>query len=239
MPRFTVYYNDRPIKAYDFSDATITIGRLPENSISIPNMGISRRHTRIEIDSNHKYVLSDLNSLNGTFINNKKIKQAQLNNGDKISIGKYTIVYEEPVEAPLPAKPRAVLYAGPVPPAPAPEEHALPQVNHEARATKPPDATPAETQTAVLIETNKHVVHKLDKKVTSIGSDESDDIFVSGFMIGKEQAVIEFEGDEVWIKSRKFGSKFRVNGHKTNNHQLYHKDRIEIGSSTFRYMENE
>jgi pSer/pThr/pTyr-binding forkhead associated (FHA) protein len=33
--------------------------------------------------------------------------------------------------------------------------------------------------------------------------------------------------------------KFKVNGQKVKVHHLSHKDRIEIGNSTFRYMENE
>jgi pSer/pThr/pTyr-binding forkhead associated (FHA) protein len=90
----------------------------------------------------------------------------------------------------------------------------------------------------VLIETNKHVVYKLDKTFITLGASENDDIFVSGFLVGEGHVEIERKENELWIRSQKFMGKFRVNGRKEKNHLLRHKDRIEIGSSLFRYMEN-
>ena len=95
MLKFVVFYNGEPLKTYELDEPVVSIGRLPENTISIANMGISRRHTKIEEDADHKYVLSDLNSLNGTYVNGKRVKRITLNSGDKITIGKYTILFEQ------------------------------------------------------------------------------------------------------------------------------------------------
>jgi pSer/pThr/pTyr-binding forkhead associated (FHA) protein len=100
-------------------------------------------------------------------------------------------------------------------------------------------ARDATISSAVLIETDKHVIYKLDKPVMTIGSAESDDIFVEGFFISDEHVIIEKEDDGSWISANKFMGKFKINGKKESRHKLQHKDRIELGTSTFRYMENE
>ena len=94
MPRLVLKFDQEPLKTYNIPEPVITIGRLPENTISIVNMGVSRRHARIELDRDGKYVITDLNSLNGTFVNNEKVSKTALSPGDSIVIGKYTIVFE-------------------------------------------------------------------------------------------------------------------------------------------------
>jgi pSer/pThr/pTyr-binding forkhead associated (FHA) protein len=105
----------------------------------------------------------------------------------------------------------------------------------QTSVAEPKDGT---TSGAVLIEINKHVIYKLDKSLVTLGDSENDDVFVSGFLVDQGHVVIEREGEAFWIRSQKLLGQFKVNGRKTKNHQLQHKDRIEVGSSTFRYMEN-
>jgi predicted component of type VI protein secretion system len=246
MLRFIVYHNEELIKTYEIDDCPVTIGRLPENNVSIANMGISRRHVRIERDTNRNFLLSDLNSLNGTFVNTTKVKKTILKSGDQIMIGKYTILFQDLAPYETPAKkpePAAVPRKVTLPPAP-------PADPNNTKATKAAKETHAALTTeddlmashtshgSVLIETNKHVVYKLEKNLMTIGSSEDDDIFASGFMIGESQIFIEKKDDGFWITSRKMMGRIKVNGKKLNNHRLVHKDRLEIGNSTFRFMEN-
>jgi pSer/pThr/pTyr-binding forkhead associated (FHA) protein len=72
----------------------ITIGRAPDNSIAIDNVAVSSHHARIEIQPGHM-VLSDLGSLNGTFVNSQRVNSAALKDGDVISIGKHSIHVDE------------------------------------------------------------------------------------------------------------------------------------------------
>ena len=53
---------------------TITVGRLPENSICIPSPMVSRHHARI-VYASRRYVIQDLQSTNGTFVNDRRIPQ--------------------------------------------------------------------------------------------------------------------------------------------------------------------
>ncbi|KPJ76571.1 MAG: hypothetical protein AMJ54_11185 [Deltaproteobacteria bacterium SG8_13] len=64
-----------------------TIGRAPSNTICLNHSGVSRIHAVISC-SNGQFVLTDLHSRNGTFVNNKRIRQTVLQNSDKISFGK-------------------------------------------------------------------------------------------------------------------------------------------------------
>jgi pSer/pThr/pTyr-binding forkhead associated (FHA) protein len=235
MVKFIVFFDNELVKSYELDDPVITIGRLPENTICISNMGISRRHSKIERDSNNAYVLSDLNSLNGTYVNNTKVKKIALSHGDKITIGKYTILFEDVLTRDTSKRSDTAVPAT----VPLNEELAmLEPPQREQTSVVPEEQKDASDASAVLIEINKHVIYKLDKPLTTLGVSENDDIFVSGFLVDEGHVVIEREGGALWIRCQKLLGQFKVNGKKTKNHQLQHKDRIEIGSSTFRYMEN-
>ncbi len=69
-----------------------TLGRLPENTIYIPDERLSREHARIDFRDG-KFVLSDLGSRNGTAVNGSLLSTSQpLNNGDTIELGSNTLV---------------------------------------------------------------------------------------------------------------------------------------------------
>jgi pSer/pThr/pTyr-binding forkhead associated (FHA) protein len=246
MIRYTVYFNGEQVKVYDLDEPVVFIGRLPENHIPISNMGISRRHVKIELDPQGGYTLTDLASLNGTLVNGRRLKKVNLCHGDKITIGKYSMTYEDlrgGASSPLldtiiaEIKPeelqRMAQAAGlkvPVPVTP-------------AAATAPPAAAGtaqagAAQGGAVFIETSNKIVYKLDRTYLTIGSNEEDDIYAAGFMVGKAYAVVEHRDGGFWLGTQTMMAKIKINGKKTKMHQLEHNDRIEIGSNTFRFMEN-
>ncbi len=238
MLHFTIYHNNEHIKTYEIDSPNITVGRLPENDIPIASISVSRRHLRIEQDTTRQYILTDLNSLNGTFVNNQKVSITKLSDGDKITIGKYGILFEiasddsEVVETSIIDKKDTPL---------SPEHAAKPtmKVNVvDGKEPPPDDVVDITDKTPMLIETSKHVVYKIDKPVMSIGSSENDDIFVEGFLISDGHVLIEQDSEGTWIHANKLMGKVKINGKKENKHKLVHKDQIEIGTSIFRYMEN-
>ena len=72
-----------------------TIGRTADNQIVIPLQDVSRRHAEITRMANG-YVLKDLNSPNGTFVNGGRIREHVLENGDRVTIGGSAFVFEKP-----------------------------------------------------------------------------------------------------------------------------------------------
>ncbi len=269
MAKFTVFFDGECINTHIIDEPVISIGRLPENTISIANMGISRRHAKIEEDADRQYIITDLNSLNGTYVNGKRIKKTNLYNNDKITIGKYSILYEamnhhenperkndsipviEDVNLPGVSESVSTIEEKMNTLEPASEQVFESGIIMEADSSangdflltddsliSESDENKQLTGEAVLIETNKHVVYKLDKAVMTMGSGDNDDIYVSGFMISEGQVSIEKNEEGYEISVNKSIGKFKINSKSAKTHLLRHKDRIEIGSSTFRYMEN-
>jgi hypothetical protein len=74
------------------SDREFFIGKAKDNSLMIAEIGVSRRHAKIRPRPNG-YMLYDLGSSNGTYVNGKRIEQSVLHDGDEIRIGPETLVF--------------------------------------------------------------------------------------------------------------------------------------------------
>ncbi|MBW1857618.1 MAG: FHA domain-containing protein, partial [Deltaproteobacteria bacterium] len=84
MARVIVAFNKKVIKEYPFSKDSMTIGRDEANEIVIDNLAVSGYHARID-KTGGIYILTDLQSTNGTFANDKKITSCKLHHKDKIT----------------------------------------------------------------------------------------------------------------------------------------------------------
>ncbi|MBE7517369.1 MAG: GGDEF domain-containing protein [Chloracidobacterium sp.] len=70
--------------------AAVILGRALEADVRVNDTQVSRQHARVETVNEggaKSYILTDLSSRNGTFLNGKRIESAALNNGDKIALG--------------------------------------------------------------------------------------------------------------------------------------------------------
>jgi FHA domain len=72
----------------------VTIGRTPDNEIAIELPEVSRRHARLAFTEGG-YVLQDLNSNNGTYLNGERTSEARLQDGDQIQIGPILFIFTE------------------------------------------------------------------------------------------------------------------------------------------------
>ena len=72
---------------------TTTAGRHPQSDIFLDDVTVSRHHARFTERGGHHW-LSDLNSLNGTYVNRTLIDgEVALRDGDEVQIGKFRLVY--------------------------------------------------------------------------------------------------------------------------------------------------
>ena len=71
---------------------TFTIGIYPDSDILLDDITVSRQHAIIE-KLGEEYLIKDLESLNGTYLNGKIIELSKLSNGDRIQIGKYLFLF--------------------------------------------------------------------------------------------------------------------------------------------------
>ncbi|AFS77975.1 forkhead-associated (FHA) domain-containing protein [Gottschalkia acidurici 9a] len=71
----------------------VSIGRGNQNDIVLRDPYISKEHARIILDEN-EYFLEDLNSANGTYLNNEKVLDViRLKNGDRIKLGQIEFLF--------------------------------------------------------------------------------------------------------------------------------------------------
>ncbi|MES1248059.1 MAG: FHA domain-containing protein [Actinomycetota bacterium] len=69
-----------------------TIGRSPDCGIFLDDVTVSRRHAAI-VRRDDRWSIEDLGSLNGTFVNRRRVETASLEDGDEIQIGKYRLTF--------------------------------------------------------------------------------------------------------------------------------------------------
>jgi len=86
----TVIFGGKEEQKYLLDKPAFTVGREPACEIAIDNLGISRQHCKLLVRGD-AFVVQDLGSANGTFVNGKKIVEHYLNDGDEIFIGKYIL----------------------------------------------------------------------------------------------------------------------------------------------------
>ncbi|MEN9221640.1 MAG: GGDEF domain-containing protein [Thermostichus sp. BF3_bins_97] len=77
----------------------MVLGRGATADVQLADHGISRQHCRLDVEGG-RYVLTDLKSLNGTYVNGERISRIPLLEGDRIQIGASTLkfAYYDPVE---------------------------------------------------------------------------------------------------------------------------------------------
>ena len=78
---------DSTQRRYPITRTNWRIGRSKDNELAYDDNSISRRHCEIHREQGDVFTLLDLNSLNGVFVNNEKVKIHQLKEGDILEIG--------------------------------------------------------------------------------------------------------------------------------------------------------
>ena len=106
MATVSVLFNAREIGEFALDRPAIVVGRDANCDIQIDNLGISRTHCQF-IRRGAQYLVQDMNSSNGTYVNGQKVGEQFLSDGDEILVGKHTLVYHafgtaEPSGPPVP-----------------------------------------------------------------------------------------------------------------------------------------
>jgi pSer/pThr/pTyr-binding forkhead associated (FHA) protein len=70
----------------------LTVGRRPDSDIFLDDVTVSRDHA-ILVRRGEDYYLDDCGSLNGTYVNRRRIESHRLTDGDELQVGKYKLAY--------------------------------------------------------------------------------------------------------------------------------------------------
>ena len=103
MLKIELKFKDKILKHIETDKSEISIGRGNNNDIQIDNLGVSKTHAKI-IKNPDAYTVVDLNSTNGTILNDKQIKKANLAPQDILTIGKHTLFISSIDEAKAPVE---------------------------------------------------------------------------------------------------------------------------------------
>jgi len=73
-------------------DERTTIGRSPDCGVFLDDVTVSRRHA-VLVRRGGRWYIEDQGSLNGTFVNRRRVESAELEDGDELQIGKYRLTF--------------------------------------------------------------------------------------------------------------------------------------------------
>ncbi len=129
-------------KVYPLEASEVSIGRESTNTITINDVEVSRKHARMELRGN-AYVIQDLGSTNGTFVNGQRVTGPQvLNPGDSISLGEGIVLSYESAFDPNATMMSANVARSTPAPIPEPAPAAAPVPVPAPIQTPPPEPAP-------------------------------------------------------------------------------------------------
>jgi len=215
----------------------VTIGRAPDNDIQIDNLAVSNYHARVYPEAGH-LMIEDLDSLNGTLLNDQRVKRATLRDGDAIAIGKHHIVVDETREAlPVDVEPKVR--------APKVEETVVLDTKRRRELVQKAVACGERSQLApsrVRVATLRVLGGKTDRdeyllssKLTVIGRSEMATVRLRGWFAPRVAAQINRRDDGYYLGR---GSHVpRLNGEPIPRPtRLNQGDLIEVGRVRFRFV---
>jgi pSer/pThr/pTyr-binding forkhead associated (FHA) protein len=223
MAKIVVRHQNQTLAEFGLHRGVNSIGRLPTHTVCIENLGISRNHAFILGDIDEKvFVLEDLKSLNGTYVNKKRVHKYLLNHGDVITIGQHALEFrDEPLQT-----------------------RTTPPPAENAGSTSAPDESDAASLMQFMsgprlenLEDGKQM--PLLKETLFFGNSSADDVHIPGLMVGKNFASLNRRGS-VWVANllvKRF-SHLRLNGEDIVSSKLKDNDVLDVAGIRFRFHES-
>ena len=190
MPILQLQFKDKIISKYRLEKGkSLKIGRRENNDIVIENVSVSGKHAKVDSVEGGGFMIMDLNSTNGTFVNDKMITTHTLKHGDIISVGKHRLIFGYVKGEARPAteekegeeswmEKTMVLDT---------EEH---RDMLAKTASEIKNKIPSGKMGVLSYLAGGEGEFTLSKKLIKIGKDKSNDIVVSGLTVGKVAATI-------------------------------------------------
>jgi predicted component of type VI protein secretion system len=76
---------------YTLVGEQVTVGRVPDNDIQLDDFTVSRQHA-VLVRQGSAWVVRDLGSLNGTYVNSVRVDESAVQHGDEVQIGRFRLV---------------------------------------------------------------------------------------------------------------------------------------------------
>lgn len=240
MSQIVFQFKDKILGGFSLIDRKkLTIGRHQSNDIVIDNLAVSGYHARVEAKQDG-FVITDLQSKNGTYLNNEPVTEAYLNHKDIISIGKHSLVVDLMGEIDVGAA---------VGPGTSSESRPSSFSDAQTIALDTAHAPPAMGEESAPEDTIAEPFHperdilcflqggegelELSQKPVSIGNNEDADIVISGLwsvIVGGPAATINKQAGEYFLRYVGGLIKPKRNGASVKGTvKLSHEDIVDVG----------
>ena len=243
MAKLTLRYEASVLKEIPLRKPHVSIGRAPDNDVVIDNLAVSGHHAKLLVEEG-RYMVEDLNSMNGTFLNNQRVRRSPLKTGDEILIGKHALVFDDeghsvPIfmgagweksqEMPKVAEQTMVLDT---------KKRREFLAKATAIATEGSSAEAAEKLGCLVVLAGKtnHKEYILSGKLWMIGKDPNATVRLSGWFLPKVAAIINKRGRHYDIAPSERVGITRINGQPLHAPQeLKEGDLIEIKKAKLQF----
>lgn len=237
MPILQLQFKDKVISKYRLEKGkSLKIGRRETNDVVIENVSVSGRHAKVEAIEGGGFMIMDLNSTNGTFVNDKMITTHTLKHGDIISIGKHRLVFgyvkgekrpeNEDQESEESWMEKTMVLDT--------EEHR----DMLAKTASEIGGKSTQAKTGILsFLSGAEGEYTLSKKITKIGKESTNDIILGGLTMGKVAATISMMPNGYQISYVGGMTKPKVNDKPVKESvKLEEFDTITIGSMKAKFI---
>ena len=258
MPTLILQLKSKILGEYQLTKgASLTIGRRQANDLVIEDQSVSGHHAKID-SLEDRFVLTDLQSKNGTFVNEQLISSHWLKHEDVISIGGYSLVFNYPQNEKRSAGEaedfdetqgmnttqhrRMLMQSNPTKSINVAKFWDKHQRRGKVRELEPDDPgydneseekEPAGTLT--FLAGAKGQI-ELTRKITSIGKDPTSDIVIKGLLIGPTAVIITKKADGFYLSNIGGRPRPKVNDEPVKKSIiLYDQDIIEIGGAKLQF----
>jgi pSer/pThr/pTyr-binding forkhead associated (FHA) protein len=244
MAKLTLQFENRVLKDVPVG-ADLTIGRLPDNGLVIDNPAVSGHHARVFLEG-ERYVVEDLRSRNGTYVNEKHVIRHTLQTGDVLLVGKHKLLFDETAEADVAALKPVLPTLGKTAYLDTKQHRALLARLREERAreraraqvssdaSKPMVAGDGGGVLQVIAGNADRPEYRLEARTSFIGKSEIALVRLRGWLAPKAAAAIE-QSDGVYAVIPMKG-KVLVNGTRLEaRHVLNDGDLLEFAGLTLRF----
>jgi FHA domain len=237
MPVLTLKFKENTIGEFSLGPGkNLTIGRLDSNDIVIENLAVSGHHAKID-SVGDGFLLTDLQSKNGSFVNDQLVQSHWLKDGDKVVIGKHALLFsyteseDKPEAEPSAMDQTMVMDTGKY-------REMLDQATKAGGGGEAKAAAATKQPMGVLSYlSGGDGEMELSKKLTKIGKKSDCDIVVSGLMVGGTSATISKRPNGYSLSYVEGMSKPKVNGQVVKESVMLKEfDEIEIGSAKLQFF---
>lgn len=211
MAKIRLTFNEKVLKERPLDGPQLTIGRKLDNDEVIDNPAVSGHHARI-IKEDDAFFIEDLGSTNGTFVNDVKIQKQKLKNGDRVTIGKHLLIYQDETVPPPPPPParesdsdRTMILDT------AKQKELLKALGAAKTGTAGAKAEQTGVLTVVTGNTDRQE-YALTGRLAVIGSEDTATVKLTGWFAPKNAALISRRGPAYFVSMPEGAKKITVNG---------------------------